>query len=53
MYFDQSFSDGQFKKTVSNDNLLKIFPDTNFTDINEGLVNTIYWFIKNYNTLRK
>jgi len=46
--FDESFSDGQYKKTVDNSKLKELFKDFKFTDINIGLTNTIMWFKKNY-----
>ncbi len=45
--------DGQYRKTASNQKLLKMFPTFSFTPINEGLKQTIDWFINNYNVLRK
>ena len=46
--FDESFSDGQYKKTADNNKLKKLIKDFNFTSINTGLRNTIDWFIQNY-----
>jgi hypothetical protein len=34
--FDTTRSDGQFKKTASNDKLLKYIPDFEFTPFNDG-----------------
>lgn len=34
--FDTNRSDGQFKKTASNDKLLKLLPDFKFTPFKEG-----------------
>jgi len=47
--FDTNFSDGQFKKTVSNQKLLNKFPDFKFTNIEVGIKNTVEWFIANQN----
>ena len=47
--FDKNFSDGQFKKTVSNEKLLNKFPDFKFTNIEVGIKNTVEWFIANQN----
>ena len=45
--FDKSFSDGQYKKTVSSDKILKILPDFNFTSIEHGIIKSVSWFNKN------
>jgi GDP-L-fucose synthase len=50
--FDDSFSDGQYRKTADNSKLKKLV-DFEFIDLNTGIKNTIDWFTKNYNTLRK
>lgn len=51
--FDTSKSDGQFKKTASNEKLKKYFPDFKFTNIHDGIHKSIEWFIKNYDVVRK
>lgn len=43
--YDDSFSNGQFKKTVSNCKLRTIFPDYKFTSIQYGIRETISWFV--------
>jgi GDP-L-fucose synthase len=45
--FDPAFSDGQYKKTVSNAKLMKLCPDFQFTDIREGIRTTVEWFVNN------
>jgi GDP-L-fucose synthase len=47
--FDSSKPSGQFRKPAKTD----IPPDYKYVDINNGLSDTIDWYIKNYNTLRK
>jgi GDP-L-fucose synthase len=42
--FDDSFSDGQYKKTVSADKILNIIPDFKFTTIGDGIIKTVSWF---------
>lgn len=49
--FDSNYSDGQYKKTVSNSKLSKLVPDFEFTPIRHGIKDTVKWFIKNYNTI--
>lgn len=51
--FDTSFSDGQYKKSVSNKRLKSIMPDIEFSEFDKCLKNTIYWFIENFDNLRK
>lgn len=50
--FDTSFSDGQYKKTADNSKLRTFLPNFKFTSIQEGLRNTVHWFIKNYPNCR-
>ena len=51
--FDTSFEDGQYKKTVDNSKLLSYLPDFKFTTLDEGLKETIDWFVVNYESCRK
>ena len=51
--FDDSYSDGQYKKTACNSLLKSYLPDYKFISMEEGLSNTIKWFIENYETVRK
>jgi len=53
MKFDTSFSDGQFKKTADNTKLMNLIGDFQFTPIEEGIKNSVKWFIENYDTARK
>lgn len=52
-YYDSTFSDGQLKKTASNSELLKYLPDFKFTPLNVGLRETVDFFVKNYDSVRK
>ncbi|XP_045607495.1 GDP-L-fucose synthase [Procambarus clarkii] len=51
--YDTSKADGQFKKTASNAKMRKYLPDFQFTPIQEGIKETVNWFIENYDTARK
>lgn len=51
--YDMSYSDGQLKKTATNIELKNYIPDFQFTSIQDGLKNTIEYFITNYNDIRK
>lgn len=45
--------DGQYRKPADNSKLLSIIPDFEFTSLEEGLKETIDWFITNYKNIRK
>ncbi|KAI4838834.1 GDP-L-fucose synthase [Plasmodium brasilianum] len=52
--FDKTKDNGIHKKTSSNGKLMKILDKSfSFTDINEGLKETIDWFIREYENIRK
>ena len=53
LVFDSSYSDGQYKKTADNSKLLSYLPNFYFTSIENGIQETVKWFIKNYKTVRK
>jgi GDP-L-fucose synthase len=50
---DTNFSDGQIKKTVTNQKLLELFPNLQFTSLEYGIYNTVKWFRENYPQVRK
>jgi GDP-L-fucose synthase len=51
--FDDSKPDGQFRKPSDNSKLMSYLPDFKFTPIEEGIKETIEWFIENYTYARK
>jgi GDP-L-fucose synthase len=56
--YDSSFADGQFKKTVSNARLLDAYKRTTgndyaFIKLEEGLPETVKWFVSNFDKVRK
>lgn len=51
--YDSSFSDGQYKKTVDNTELLEYIPDFKFTCLESGLKDTIEYFTTYYDIIRK
>lgn len=53
LQFDPSFADGQFKKTASNKKLRELRPDYKFTSMEEGIKQTVEWFVANYDSVRK
>lgn len=51
--FDKSKPDGQFRKPSDNSKLKSYLPDFKFTTIEQGIKETVNWFIKNYENARK
>jgi len=51
--FNDHYSDGILKKTVSNQKFREIFPDFEFTELRCGLNATIYWFLNNLESIRE
>ena len=45
--------DGQFRKPSDNNKLMSLLPDFKFTSLDDGLKETIDWFVENYETCRK
>jgi len=45
--FDASFSDGQYKKTVSADKIMNLVGEFDFTHIEKGIKKTVEWFRAN------
>jgi len=53
MIFDQDSSDGQFRKTVSTAQLDRYLPGFQFTSLEEGIRETVQWFVTHYDTCRR
>tara|TARA_R110002020_G_scaffold68611_4_gene179470 strand:+ start:13898 stop:14800 length:903 start_codon:yes stop_codon:yes gene_type:complete len=51
--FDTTKPEGQFRKPADNSKLKSYLPDFEFTSIEEGIKETVDWFIKNYKNCRK
>ena len=51
--FDKTKPDGQFRKPSDNSKLKSYLPNFEFTPIEQGLKETIKWFIENYDKTRK
>ena len=51
--FDTSKPDGQFRKPSDNSKLKSYLPNFKFTPIEDGIKETVNWFIKNYENARK
>ena len=53
LIFDNKYSDGQYKKTADNQQLMSLIQQFNFTDISKGIHETVKWFVENYENCRK
>jgi GDP-L-fucose synthase len=51
--FDTSFADGQRRKTSSGARMKEILPDMPFIGIEEGISQSVEWFVDNFDNLRK
>jgi GDP-L-fucose synthase len=51
--FDETYSDGQYKKTADNRRLVEKIGAYKFTDIKGGILTTVRWFNQNYHSSRK
>lgn len=51
--FDLSKPDGQYRKPTDNSKLKSYLPNFEFTPIEDGIKETINWFINNYENTRK
>jgi len=50
--FDSSYSDGQYKKTVSVNKLLSLIGDFQYTKIEDGIKKSVNWFIQNKDSIK-
>ena len=51
--FETDKPDGQFRKPSSNDKLKRYLPDFKYTSIEQGIKETVKWFVENYDNARK
>ena len=51
--YDPEYSDGQMSKTTDSNELLHHLPHFHFTDLQQGLKETIKHFVENYENVRK
>lgn len=51
--YDESKSDGQYRKTASNNLFRSLIPDYKFIPIEQGISLTVGWFKSNYPDVRK
>ena len=50
--FDDKKPDGQFRKPADNSKLMNLIPNFKFTPIEEGIQDTVDWFIENFKEAR-
>ncbi|GAA5822329.1 hypothetical protein JCM5353_001574 [Sporobolomyces roseus] len=50
--WDSSKADGQYKKTASNEKLMKYLPEFEFTPFETALKESVDWFVQNYDSAR-
>jgi len=50
--WDTDMPEGQHRKPSSNKRFLKLFPNYNYTSLDEGLEKTCEWFLNNYPNVR-
>ena len=51
--FDSSKPDGQYQKPSDNSKIKELLPDFKYTSFEQGIKETVSWFIKNYENARK
>lgn len=51
--FDTTKSDGQYKKTASNQKLRSFLPDFKFLEFDKAIKESVDWFLNNYDAARK
>jgi len=51
--FDKTKPDGQYRKPSDNSKLKSYLPNFKFTSIEDGIKETVTWFIENYENTRK
>jgi len=53
MVLDTSRPDGQYKKTADNSKLKRLLPSVAFVPVEDGIKNTVQWFMDHYDSCRK
>ena len=51
--FDKTKPDGQLRKPSNNSKIKELMPDFEYTPFEQGIKETVNWFIENYNEARK
>jgi GDP-L-fucose synthase len=50
--WNKDYSDGQYRKTASNKKLTSIYPEFVMTDLDDGIRETVEWFVETYPNCR-
>jgi len=53
LVYDQTKSDGQYRKTASNALFRSLNPEYKFIPVESGIKSTVQWFVSNYPNVRK
>jgi len=51
--FDETKPDGQYRKPSDNSKIKELLPDFEYTPFEQGIKETVNWFIENYENARK
>jgi len=51
--FDKTKPDGQLRKPSDNSAIKELMPDFEYTPFEQGIEETVSWFIENYESARK
>ena len=51
--FDKTKPDGQLRKPSDNSKIKELLPDFEYTPFEQGIKETVSWFIENYDEARK
>ena len=51
--FDKTKPDGQLRKPSDNSKIKELLPDFEYTPFEQGIKETVNWFIENYDEARK
>jgi GDP-L-fucose synthase len=52
LVFDSSYSDGQYKRTVTNKKLMSLYPSFRFTPLPQAINESVKWFKENIDSAR-
>lgn len=50
--YDSDYPDGQYKKTTNSSRFIKTFPEFEFTSLDQGLDETIHYYLNNQDKIR-
>jgi len=50
--FDTSKADGQYRKTATNQKLMRLYPEFQFTPLKDAIKETCDWYVQNLDSIR-